>query len=473
MKNWIWACLLLTGCRVVGPNYQPPQNCVPDTWTSDPCCGESAPCAWWEQLQDPFLNRYIEAAAYHNNDILTAEARIYQARAMRQVAASSLFPQLNLQSDVSRTYFSKNGPVFAIGSGQVSGTTGLPFQIQIPQVQNLFTSLIDASWEIDLFGKIRRSVEAADATIGSAIEERNGVLITVLAEAARNYIDLRSAQQRGVLIEENISLLEEELALVQKQREKGLVDRIAVESAKAELAELKASLPPICAEIYQYMYALSTLTGVLPETLVEELLPLYPLPQIPKEIGCGLRSDIIRRRPDVRQAERDLAAATANIGVAVASFFPSFSLSADLGLQSLMLSNFFQPRSITWSIGASSTLPIYQGGNLVGNLHLSKGEAMAAAYTYQQTVLNALEEAESALIAYTREVEAAYQLDYAVKKYAEISCLTTDQFEKGLASRIDVINSRRRLNDAKQQALERDTAVLLDLVALYKALGGV
>ncbi len=472
MRNWIWICLLLTGC-MVGPNYTPPDNCVPDTWTSDPCCEGSVPCAWWEQFNDPFLNRYIEMAAYHNNDILTADATIYQARALRQVAASSLFPWASLDSNASRTYFSKNGPVFSIGTGATSGTTGLPFQLQAPQLQNIFTSLIDASWEIDFFGKIRRGVQAADANIGSAIEQRNGVLISVLAEVARNYIDLRSAQQKGVLIEENICLLESERSIVQKQWEKGLVDRITLETVEAQLAALEATLPPICSEIYQYIYALSVLIGTFPETLAEELLPIYPLPQPPQEIACGLRSDIVRRRPDVRQAERELAAATANIGVAVASFFPSFTLSADLGLQSLKLSNFFQAHSKTWAIGASSSLPIYQGGNLVGNLRLSEGQAMAAAYTYQQTVLNALQEAEGALIAYRKEVDSSDQLRRTVEKYGAIDHLTAERFRKGLVSLTDVIDSGRQLNTAEQNALDSDTTVLLDLVTLYKALGGI
>ncbi|MCH9627257.1 MAG: Toluene efflux pump outer membrane protein TtgF [Chlamydiales bacterium] len=464
-------CIGLSSCKM-GPNYCPPEPCIPEVWTSESGCVEAVPLAWWEELNDPLLSYYIEQAACYNNDVLTAEATIFQARALRQMAASQLFPQLNGNLFASRTYFSRNGPLFAIGAAGTSDTPGLPFTLQVPQLQNIFTSLIDASWELDLFGRVRREVEVTDALIGSAIEQKNDVLITVIGEVARNYIDLRSAQQQGVLIEESICLLEQEATIVRQRWERGLDDRLQVDAVEANLATLKATLPPICAQIYQYMYAISVLTGELPEALFASLSPIAPLPQASEEILCGLRSDLIRRRPDVRRAERNLAAATASIGVAVASFFPTFSLTADLGLQALQFKELFRLSSNTWSIGAMSSVPLFQGGKLVGRLRLTEGVAMGAAYAYQQTVLNALEEAESALITYTRERESVDQLQRAVGRYAALNALSAERFEKGLVSLTEVIDSGRQLNSSQQNLLTGETAVLTDLVTLYKALGG-
>ncbi len=464
-------CIFLSSCKM-GPNYCPPEPCIPEVWTSEPGCVEEVPLAWWQELNDPLLSYYIDQAACYNNDVLTAQATIFQARALRQVSASQLFPQLNGNLFASRTYFSKNGPLFAIGTEETTNTPGLPFELQVPQLQNIFTSLIDASWELDLFGRIRREVEVTEALTQSAIEQKNDVLITVIAEVARNYIDLRSAQQQGALLEENICLLEQEAALVRERFEKGLDDRLQVDNVEASLATLKATLPPICAQIYQYIYAISVLTGELPEALFETLSPIAPLPQASEEMMCGLRSDLIRRRPDVRGAERNLAAATASIGVAVASFFPTFALTADLGLQSLQFRKLFQLPSNTWSLGAISSIPIFQGGKLVGNLRLTEGAALGVAYTYQQTVLSALEEAESALITYTRERESVDQLQRAVERYAALDALSAERFKKGLVSLTEVIDSRRQLNSSQQSLLTGETAVLTDLVALYKALGG-
>ncbi len=469
---FLWGvCTALASC-MMGPNYRPPENCVSDCWVSNTCSETVVPTLWWEEFNDPLLNNYIAVASYYNKDVLTAEASILQARAIRKIVASDLFPHLNFEALFSRTYFSKNGPVFAIGAAQTVTTPGLPFELQIPQIQNIFTILFDASWEIDLFGKTRRAVEAAVAHIGSAIEQRNNVLISIYAEIALNYMDLRSTQQMGVLIEKNISLLEKKQHVTQKQLEEGLINRLVLDKIEAELAQQRSTLPPIVAEIYQYIYAISVLTGCPPETLLAELLPIQALPTFPQEVASGLKSDLLRRRPDVRQAERNLAAATANIGVAVASFFPTLSLTGGIGLQSLHLNNLFQANSKTWELDAGLVTPLFQGGNLVGHLRLSESQAMSAALIYQQTVLTALEEAESTLIAYKKEEESAYRLKQSYEKYQEIALLSLDRFEKGLVTINDVIDSETQAIVARENLLESETAVLIDIVALYKALGG-
>ena len=218
MKVWKFIpFFFIAGC-MVGPNYKTPKDDVADTWaspeSSEVAMEEEPLVEWWEIFDDPLLSKYIAMAAEYNNDVLTATETILQARALRQIAASSFFPQIGADVNATRTYFSKNGPLFAIGPstgsvpGTVSGATGLPFTVQVPQTQNLYNALFDASWEIDLFGKTRRSVEAADAVIGRTIEARNDTLLSVMAEIARNYIELRGFQKKGELIRENIALLE-------------------------------------------------------------------------------------------------------------------------------------------------------------------------------------------------------------------------------------------------------------------------
>ncbi len=474
------ALSILSGC-MVGPNYQTPESNVCDTWnaennTVDP--NEAPLTEWWTIFDDPLLNKYIEMAKEFNQDVKVAEANILQARALRQVAASSLFPQIGSDINATRTYFSKNGPIFAIGPAAgdpgitTSNATGLDFSPQIPQIQNLFNFLFDASWEIDLFGKTRRSVEAANANIETAIEQKNDTLISVMAEVARNYIELRSFQKQVALIEENIALLEKKAKIIEKQFEYGYVSKLDIETILAALATERSSLPNIQAEVYRSIYTLSLLTGNMPEALVDDLVTAKPLPKAPEKIAVGLRSDLLRRRPDIRRAERQLASATANVAVAVASFFPTFTLSGDIGLQSLKLPTLFNLASKTWAYGGDLNTPIFQGGLLTGNLSASRAIAEAANFTYSQTILRALQETESALIAYNKELKAAAELLIATEKNKELVFLSQERHTKGLISLLSLLDTERQLNAAEQSALSSDTSALLGLISLYKALGG-
>ncbi len=479
IRKWPYPFLLiaLAGC-MVGPNYTPPEILVSDPWTTDGSSQESIAKSWWEVFEDPLLNEYIAKAEEFNYDILTAEAHILRARALRQVAASSLFPQVTADVNGTKTYFSKNGPVFAIGpaAGNAAITssplTGLPFSVQVPQMQNLFNALFDASWELDLFGKTRRSVEQAEALIESAIEERHDTLISVFAEVSRNYMELRSFQTKQRLLEENIALYRETAQIIRKRFEIGYSNLFDLENAEAQLSQAESMLPSVISEIYRSIYTLSILTGKMPETLVDELMPIKDLPQSPKTIALGLRSDLLRRRPDVRKAERDLAAATASIGVAVGSFFPTINLLGLGGLQSLQLPELLNWGSRTWAYGADVNMPVYQGGKLVGNLHFTQSMQVAAAYTYQQVVLQALQNAESAVVAYKQgQILSDFRNEVVEreKNKTEISC---ERFNQGLVNRLNLLEIEKEWVEAKLSAVESDTSLLLAVISLYKALGG-
>ncbi len=474
--------LLFAGCFKVGPDYKAPENTVGNEWhepeeekeytTSEP------EIAWWKVFHDDLLEKYIETAALSNQEILRAEAAICEARALREVAASNLFPQISADLSALKTYFSKNGPVFAITPGGGAGgglpniNTGLPFSIQIPQIQNLFNGLFDASWEIDLFGKTRRTVELAEAHIGSAIENRNAVLISTLAEIARNYLELRSFQKRSELLQKNIQLLEESKTIVEMQFLVGTANRLDVERIVAALDSAKASLPDTHAQIYRNIYALSILTGKEPEALVDELIEAKPLPAAPDHVAIGLRSDLLRRRPDVRRAERQLAEATAGVGIAVASFYPSFTLVGDAGLQSLQIKKLFQAASRTWAYGGDLNIPIFQGGRLVGNLHAAEAECSMAGYQYQNTVLTALQEAEGSLVSYSDSLSSANLMRKSASSTRDVARLATDQYKAGLISLLGALQSQRDSVLADLNLLDKDTSALITLVTLYKALGG-
>lgn len=469
---------LFSSC-MVGPNYSPPHSEIPDVWSSEENAPIEAPnLAWWDTFQDPLLTQCIMAAKEHNEEVLKAEANIARSRAIRQIAASSLFPQLVGDVNGIKTYFSKNGPVFAIGPAagdpgvNPSTSTGLPFSLQIPQIQNLFNALIDASWEIDLFGKIRRSVEQADALVDSAIEERHGVLLSVAAEVSRNYMELRYFQTKERLLQNSIDLWKETLTITDFSVQAGLKSKADLEEAKRNLASAQALLPETLSEIAKSIYTLSILTGKLPEALSETLLSFSLLPSIPDRISVGLRSELLKRRPDVRRAERELAAATAGVGVAVASFFPTINLLGFGGFQSLNLPQLLEWNSRTWGYGADATMPIYQGGKIVGHLRLAQSSEAIQAHEYQQTVLTALQEAESALSAYHQAQSARTFLLEAVLHRDIRVAIGEARFQKGLTDKLSLLNEKQaQIQDLLSLALQ-DEKTLLSAIVLYKAIGG-
>jgi multidrug efflux system outer membrane protein len=469
----VWFCLILAGCSV-GPNYRTPPNSVSETWISEPENSDEPLVKWWDVFNDELLSKYIEEAARHNNDVLTATSNILQAKAMRQMVASAFFPQIGADVNATRTYFSKNGPVIAGAdvAGVDSTPSTIPFNLQFPQLQNLYNAVLDAIWEIDIWGKTRRQLESATAFVGEKIEIRNDVLISVMAEIANNYMELRGLQRETQLIEENIRLLEAEYFVIHRQYEVGYVSRIDDENIQAILATERAKLPELVAEIHRNIYTISILTGAVPETLLAELIVPKQLPKVPENVAVGLRSELLLRRPDIRKVERELAAATADVGVAVASFFPSLVLMGDGGFQSLLLNNLFSLASKTWSIGGDFNLPIFQGGKLIGNLKAKRAKVEAVAHAYQETVLKALQETESAITTYNQDFKIIQEKTTAKNRYQDLTCLSSARYTKGLVSLLALLESERRHNQSEQDLLRTSTKALLDTIFLYKALGG-
>ncbi|HEV7738183.1 MAG TPA: efflux transporter outer membrane subunit [Chlamydiales bacterium] len=475
---FVFVVIFLGGCAV-GPNYQRPETVVSDTWSADATANTEQPIdKWWEAFEDNLLTKYIDLATNQNYNVQVAESNVLRARALRRVAASTFFPQVSADVNGTKTYFSKNGPIFEIGQAQGDTTvtsspiTGLPFAVQVPQIQNLFNALLDASWELDFFGKTRRTVEAATATIESLIDYKNGVILTTQAEVSSNYIDLRGAQEKERLLKKNIQLFEQHATIIQLSLQYGYANQLDIENIEAQLASARAQLPETYAEIYRAIYAISVLTGTLPETLVDDLLPFKPLPVRPDKVAVGIRSDLLRRRPDIRSAERQLAAATAAIGVAVASFFPAVSLLANGGFQSLVLPRLFEWGSKTWAYGADVNMPIFQGGQLVGNLLLTRAEQAMQAANYQQTVLTAFRDAENSLKQYQEKVASTREYAQNVLHNKYVVAITRERYQKGLINVIDLLNNEKQLISAELTQLKSEMEGLSALIALYKSLGG-
>lgn len=461
----------------MGPNYQPPKNDLPDEWVASTAevdisisC-EPPPILWWEIFNDPLLNKYIETAAHYNNDVRSAEANILQTRALRQVSAAPLFPKISGDVDAFHAFLSKNGPIDALFGAQSSGVAS-PTAPKPPQKLNIFNAFMDASWELDIFGKTRRSVESSQAQLESTFEQRNDILISVIGEIARNYIELRSSQNQKILIERNIDILQNNVHIIQKRYSSGYSNLLDLEQIDIQLNQALSTLPAVSSAIYRSIFAISVLTGDLPETLLDELLPARLLPELPECLSAGLRSDLLRRRPDIRVAERNLAQATANIGVAVASFYPTITLTGILGLESLKLSKLFTPNSKMWIDGADVSLPIFQGGKLIGNLKIAEAQTASVAFVYKQTVLNALRDAETALVAYGEDMKTTGELKKIVAGNQKLTHLNGLRYSKGLVGRLDYLNSELILNNSELSLLQSETASLLDLVVLYKTLGG-
>lgn len=456
--------LLFTGC-MVGPNYCPPELNYSDAWSAnlDESCSEIA-LEWWKVFEDSDLNELIQKAKDCNYSIAMAEAKIAEARGLKQTAASKLYPHLSFDSNANKYYFSKNGFLSLFDRANLPPV--------IPQIETLFNALLDVSWELDIFGKTRRTVEAAEAYLESQIEGRNDVLLSVLAEVATTYLDLRATQQRIALARRNIWVTEQQLDIALRNAEEGYIDQIGLDQAKKALSDAKAQIPNLFANLLSDIYSISVLIGQPPETLVEQLSIERPIPRIPDAIALGLRSDLLRRRPDVRKAERELAAATATIGIAVASFFPVFSFSNQDGYQSLTWGKLFDWDSRTWNAGIDLRMPIFQGGRIVGNLHVTQALAVEKAKNYQKTVLEALQEAETSLSNFRRQIDTLDSQTESVQSSRDIWALTLAQYDRGLVNRTQALSAEQKLVQTEDLWVQDQQIAFSRLITLYKALGG-
>ncbi len=453
------ALLMLSGCAV-GPDYSFPTFETKE-WIEQPQSNEATMTDWWRVFDDPILSGLVAKVGKDNLDIEIARARIAEARALRGVARSPLLPSIGVSSAFTRNKQSLNNPQFIQAPG-----------IDIPQIQNTYDAGFDASWEIDLFGGNRRALEAATARLEGTEALRNNVILSVVAETARNYIELRGNQKRAALLKRNAELQQQTVDLVKASFESGLSREIDVTRADAQLANTQALIPNLEAEIRAGSYRLAVLTAQQPGELFSLLEQNKPLPAPREVVPLGLQSDLLRRRPDIQIAERNLAASNADVGVAVAELYPSFNLTGSIGFLAASSGNLFESASESFLLSPFINFPIFEGGRLRAQIDAAEARNSIAATQYEQTVLRALEETESSLIRYAKEQETREKLEQAVSASKRSAQLSNILYEKGLTDFIDVLEAERALTSTQDALVQSETRALTNLTALYKSLGG-
>ncbi len=470
--------MLLAGCTV-GPNFDRPVPKVPADWSARAAAAtvpsgtpaDPQDLEWWGRFNDRMLSSLIDRAVASNLDLRASVLRIEEARAQRDVTASGLLPSLSMEAAYSRQRISETTPtgslLRSVGSVRLPGGAN----VSIPNPYSQYQLSADASWEIDLFGRVRRSVEAADAGIQVSVEDRHAVELSLLAEVAQSYMALRAAQSRLGLAQENLATVGELLELTHQRRAAGLITYIDVSNALAQEASSRAELPAAELQITQNINQLSRLLAQDPDALRAELATAAPIPPAPSPAPLGLPADMARRRPDIREAEANLHVATAQIGVAVGELFPRLTLSGTGGYQSDAAGRLLEWASRFGSIGPTLQLPVFQRGRWV-TVRLQNLRAQEAALAYERTVLGALHEVENALAAYGADGQRRKSLEASVTENAEALDLSRQRYEGGVSNFVDVLNARRALQENQILLSETSAAMAIDLVQVYRALGG-
>jgi len=456
-----------TGCTV-GPDYQSPEITAAPRRT--PLETVDVPSrtvegkidsAWWKSFRDSKLSSLVERLVAQNLDLKTAAERVIQSVAQRQVAASQGLPQIEGQSLTTYNRQSPNGPLSLL-----TPAPGAPLEYA------LFRDGLTSSWQLDLFGRVRRAVEAADANTLAAVENRHGVALAAVAELAQSYIQLRGTQNRLGIAKRNLRLAEENVELVNTRFGNGVATTLDVAQARAQQATIAATLPPMRIQEAELINAIGLLLGDAPRALEAELHRSQILPRVPRKVPVGLPGTLIRRRPDVREAEARLHEATAQTGVAVASFYPDVTLNGAASVESLRLTNLFSPTSAAFSVGPSISLPIFAGGQLRGVLELRESRQREAAIFFQKTVLLAWKEVDDALTAYREAQHRRADVSRSVTENQAALQAARQRYSEGAIDFLNVITTQAQLLQSEIDLADSDTRIATDLVNLYRALGG-
>ncbi|KIE18347.1 RND transporter, partial [Smithella sp. SC_K08D17] len=450
---------VISGCLAVGPDYVRPDTTVNKDWNaklkkdSDKKETDTNNLAvWWNALGDPKLSSLIERAEKGNLDLKKAQAKIREARARRGVAKAGFFPTLNATGSAKRSK----------GSEDSGGVTN----------NDLYATGFDASWELDIFGGVRRSTEVAQANLDASREVLRDVLVSLLAEVATNYIDVRTYQARLAVAEANLKSQEETHQLTVWLYQAGLSDDLAVQQASYNLENTRSNIPTLRTGLEEAMNRIAVLLGEQPGKIHEELMKRERIPVTPLNIAVGVPADILRRRPDIRKAERELASQTATVGVAVADLYPKFTLSGTIGREALSTGNLFSSGSRTYGFGPSITIPLFAGGSIRQNIEVQSALQEQYLIAYETTVLIALEEVENALTAYAEEQHRKQTLTDAAAAAKQAAELAKNKYQSGLIAFSDVLDAQRSLLSFEDELAKSEGTVTTNLISLYKALGG-
>jgi NodT family efflux transporter outer membrane factor (OMF) lipoprotein len=468
-------CFCLAACTV-GPNYTPPLMKVPDHFIATSASVQnvsqgagnnpvSEEAKWWESLGDRRLNALVDRAVQNNPDIAIALDRMQEARTSETVVMGRMLPQAGAGAGLAR----------GTGSDLMRGRVAPPLVAAdndkgLSHITDVFG--FDAGWELDLFGKYRREIEAARYDFEAALAARNAVLISVIADVVRAYIDMRALQMQLVVLEKNTSVAMDYFNLTKERLERGITNELDFTLAKRELASLEAEKAPLVQQIHAAQYAIAVLLGEFPEDLVKELETPEMIPPLPEKIDAGLPVDILRRRPDIRQAERELAGATARIGAATADLFPRLVLSGAVGYQEQGLGVSPEIFSSIWSAGPSVDWRLLDFGALDALVDIADLRAREQLLNYKRIVLNAVREVDASIDAYMGQQERLRNLSNALAASQRSVDLATERYDRGLTDSLNVIDAERTEFSLEQQYVVSQQAAAEQLVTLYKALGG-
>ena len=442
-------CVLSLAACTVGPNYRPPAPeslSVPHTYYRRPAEAASADLArWWERFDDPLLTRLIDEATAGNLDLAAASARLTQARESLVQARAGLVPTVTGSAGAGRT----------VGAGND---------------HNSFSLGADAAWEADLFGRIRRGIEAARADAEVSWYDREALRVAIAAEVATNYVDARLAQEQLAIARDTLAIADDNLQIATWRRQAGLVSSLDVEQARAARAQNAASIPNIENAFASATYRIAVLTGRAPGALTDELSAAKPIPKGPQDVAVGIPADTLRQRPDVRAAERSLAAATARIGVAEAQLLPDLRLSGNIGTSAGSIGGLFN--AITGGIFSSLSQTLFDGGRLRSQLRSQRAATEAALATYHQSVLTSLEDVENALNALRAARLRQVQFAIALEAASNSALLARAQYRSGLTDFQQLLTAESSLLSARDGVAASRGDEALALVQLYRALGG-
>ena len=446
--------LPFSGCITVGPDYIPPETDIPVKWSSAlsenmSAISDMSPAAdWWKSFNDPLLSDLIKRAAANNLSIREASIRLEQARIRRGISEADKYPEVTSSASAKK-------------SRTAAGSS------------NSYNMGLDSSWEIDLFGKIRRSIEASDADIGSAIESLNDTVISLVAEVALNYVNLRLYQAELENTSASLKLQEETYEIISWRYQAGLVTELDLKSAEYSLEQTKSQIPALQSNIDQAQNSIAVLLGCNPGTLEEELTPIMPVPFVTDtEIKTGIPADILRQRPDLRKAERDIAAQTARIGAAEADLYPRITLSGSIGVNASQLSGLSDSDSLSRSIGPSITWPVFNSGSVKRNVMIQSSEAEQLRLQYKALVLNAFEEVENAISSCFYEQQKRKSLNKAVNAAERSFELSRMQYTSGLVDFQNLLEAQRTLLSLQDQLIQSRGQITINYITLFKALGG-
>ncbi|MEJ2688500.1 MAG: efflux transporter outer membrane subunit [Deltaproteobacteria bacterium] len=447
-------CLTVAACAPVGPDFHPPDYHAKQNWHTELGAGLSAETAsplelsqWWANFNDPVLSDLIDRAVAGNLDLQQAYARLREARARLGVSRAGEFPALNSSGSATRSHSNR-------------------------QSQSLYNIGFDAGWELDIFGGVRRSVEAARDDLAASREDLRDVLVSLLGEVATNYIEARTSQARLIAANANIKAQEDTYQLTSWRYKAGLSDELAVQQAQYNLSSTRAQLPALRTALEASLNRLAVLIGEEPGQVHDLLKKVAPIPAPPVTIAVGVPAEALRQRPDVRRAEQELAAATARIGVATADLYPKFQLSGSIGLESIDSADILGPASRVYRLGPSFSWPIFDAGQIRSNIEVQSALEEQKLGQYRGTLLSALEEVENSLTSYSEEQRRHQSLTDAARAARTAANLAMNKYQAGLVDFSTVLDAQRSRLSFDDQLAQSQGTVSTDLVRLYKALGG-